>query len=32
LTDNYPDSGGGLILRLRPNGGFDRVADVPAEM
>ena len=31
LTDNYPDSGGGLILRLLPNGGFERVAEVPAE-
>lgn len=32
LTDNYPDSGGGLILRLLPKGGFERVAEVPAEM
>lgn len=31
LTDNYPASGGGLILRLLPNGGFERVAEVPAE-
>lgn len=31
LTDNYPDSGGGLILRLLPNGTFERVAEVPAE-
>jgi broad specificity phosphatase PhoE len=32
LTDNFPDSGGGVILRLLPNGGFERVAEVPAEM
>lgn len=31
LTDNYPDSGGGLILRLLPNGGFEPAAEVPAE-
>jgi broad specificity phosphatase PhoE len=30
LTDNFPASGGGVILRLLPNGGFERVADVPA--
>jgi broad specificity phosphatase PhoE len=32
LTDNFPASGGGVILRLLPNGGFERVAEVPAEM
>ena len=32
LTDNHPDSGGGVILRLLPNGGFERVAEVPAPM
>jgi broad specificity phosphatase PhoE len=32
LTDNYPASGGGLILRLLPNGDFERVAEVPADM
>lgn len=32
LTDNYPASGGGLILRLLPKGGFERAAEVPAEM
>lgn len=32
LTDNYPASGGGLILRLLPNGGFERVTEVAAEM
>ena len=31
LTDNFPDSGGGVILRLLPNGGFERAAEVPAE-
>ncbi len=31
LTDNYPASGGGLILRLLPDGGLERVAEVPAE-
>lgn len=32
LTDNFPASGGGVILRLLPKGGFERVAEVPAEM
>ena len=32
LTDNFPASGGGVILQLSPNGGFERVAEVPAEM
>jgi phosphohistidine phosphatase SixA len=31
LSDNFPDSGGGVILQLLPNGGFEPVAEVPAE-
>jgi broad specificity phosphatase PhoE len=31
LTSNFPDSGGGVILRLLPNGSFEPVAEVPAE-
>ena len=31
LTDNFPDSGGGVILHLLPNGSFEPVAEVPAE-
>jgi broad specificity phosphatase PhoE len=30
LTDNFPDSGGGVILHLLPNGSFEPVAEVPA--
>jgi phosphohistidine phosphatase SixA len=30
LTDRSPDSAGGVILRLLPNGRFDPVAEVPA--
>lgn len=30
LTGNFPASGAGLILRLLPNGGFERVAEVSA--
>jgi phosphohistidine phosphatase SixA len=32
LTDNFPASGGGVILRLLPKGEFERVSEVPAEM
>jgi phosphohistidine phosphatase SixA len=32
LTDQSPDSGGGVILRLLPEGGAERVAEVPAAM
>jgi broad specificity phosphatase PhoE len=30
LTDNFPASGGGVILRLLPGGGYEHVAEVPA--
>jgi broad specificity phosphatase PhoE len=31
LTDNFPDSGGGVILHLLPDGSFEPVAEVPAD-
>jgi broad specificity phosphatase PhoE len=30
LTGDFPASGAGLILRLLPNGGFERVAEIAA--
>jgi len=31
LTGYYPASGAGLVLRLRADGGFERVAELPEE-
>lgn len=31
LTNDFPDSGGSVILHLLPNGSFEPVAEVPAD-
>jgi broad specificity phosphatase PhoE len=31
LTGDFPSSGEGMVLRLRPGGGFDRVAELAGE-